>query len=72
MQDCNLVNIIKVYNSLGECILWDTVTQSVWWTDIQGAKLFRYWPETAELLSFDFQQCSLKPGPGRTGTSRGA
>jgi sugar lactone lactonase YvrE len=56
MQDCNLVDIIPVENLLGECILWDTLSQSVWWTDIQGATLFRYWPDTGQLRRYDLPE----------------
>lgn len=36
-----LVETIKAGNLLGECVLWDGGTQSVWWTDIEGKALYR-------------------------------
>ena len=36
---------IPVANVLGEGVLWDGRTQSVWWTDIEQCRLYRYvWP----------------------------
>jgi len=32
---------IEVADELGECVLWDSATQSVWWTDIEGRALHR-------------------------------
>ncbi len=51
---------IKVANSLGECILWDDKTQTVWWTDIEGRLLH----------SFDWQRQLLCrfPLPERLGS----
>jgi sugar lactone lactonase YvrE len=34
--------IIEVGNTLGEGVLWDVETQSLWWTDIQERRLYRY------------------------------
>lgn len=42
MSEFTLLNIIKVNNILGECILWDERSQSTWWTDIHSAVLYRY------------------------------
>lgn len=35
-----LVDQIRVNASLGECILWDSVTQDLWWTDIESKILY--------------------------------
>jgi sugar lactone lactonase YvrE len=35
------VATIPVGNVLGECVLWDDLTQSVWWTDIEARTLHR-------------------------------
>lgn len=43
------VEIIKVGNTLGECALWNADTQSLWWTDIQERRLYRYDWETQSL-----------------------
>ena len=37
-----LPKIIRVGNTLGEGITWDTRSQCVWWTDIQDRFLYRY------------------------------
>lgn len=42
MNDFTLLKTIKVKNLLGECILWDELSQQLWWTDILGARLYRY------------------------------
>ena len=34
--------ILPVKNALGEGILWDSQRQRLWWTDIQGRRLYRY------------------------------
>jgi len=46
------VDIINVGNILGECILWDSRREVLWWTDIQGRQLHRYdWRrETLQIL----------------------
>jgi L-arabinonolactonase len=36
------VNIFNVGNIVGECILWDSRRDVLWWTDIQGRQLHRY------------------------------
>ena len=44
-----LVATIPVGNALGECVLWDDRTQSVWWTDIEGLTLHRLdWPSRTQ------------------------
>jgi L-arabinonolactonase len=48
----SLVRTIPVQNTLGECILWDEETQSVWWTDIHESRLYRYRYASASLESF--------------------
>jgi len=34
--------IISVGNTLGESVLWNVETQSLWWTDIQERRLYRF------------------------------
>lgn len=41
MVNIELITSIPVHNELGEGVIWDAETQSVWWTDIQQSKLFR-------------------------------
>ena len=36
------VKIIRAGNTLGEGVLWDVETESLWWTDIQERRLYRY------------------------------
>jgi len=43
-----LVETIPVGNVLGECVLWDERTSSLWWTDIEGRRLHRFdWNDRA-------------------------
>jgi len=42
MNRFELIDTIKVNNTLGECVLWNDHQQSVWWTDILEAKLYSY------------------------------
>uniref|UniRef100_UPI0040476917 SMP-30/gluconolactonase/LRE family protein n=1 Tax=Shewanella baltica TaxID=62322 RepID=UPI0040476917 len=37
-----LLMTIPVGNILGEGVLWDDKTQSIWWTDIEAAEIFNY------------------------------
>ena len=41
-----LVDMVPVQNVLGECPLWSVREARLWWTDIQGRRLFRYDPMT--------------------------
>jgi L-arabinonolactonase len=36
------IDTIPVGNTLGEGVLWDSDSQTLWWTDIQERKLFRH------------------------------
>lgn len=42
MTPFELIDTVKVGNTLGECVLWNERQQSVWWTDILEAKLYSY------------------------------
>ena len=44
-----LVDVLPVQNILGEGVLWNVRTARLWWTDIQGRRLFRYDPVTRTL-----------------------
>ena len=46
------VATIPVGNALGECVLWDERSQSVWWTDIEGRTLHRLDWQSRTLQSF--------------------
>jgi len=44
-----LIESLKVKNTLGEGIIWDAASACVWWTDIDGSKLYRYQSEDKQL-----------------------
>ena len=48
-----LIDHIEVQNELGEGIIWDPGRGCLWWTDIQGRKLFRYCPQGRQLESWN-------------------
>jgi sugar lactone lactonase YvrE len=52
MSRPKLVGTVAARNTLGECILWDGVARSVWWTDIQEATLYNNVPGTPELRRY--------------------
>ena len=47
-----LLMTIPVGNILGEGVLWDEHNQSIWWTDIETAQLFRYDINSEQLNTF--------------------
>ncbi len=48
-----LIETVDVENELGEGVVWNADTASVWWTDIESSKLYEYHPESAGLKSWD-------------------
>ncbi len=48
-----LIATVEVKNRLGEGVLWDAETGSVWWTDILSKKLYAYHLSNAELSVWD-------------------
>ena len=54
------VDILRVGNELGEGISWRARDQTLWWTDIQSSRLYRYTLATGNLQSF--------PTPERVGS----
>jgi len=48
--------IVDAQNALGECILWCDRTQSLFWTDILGRKLWRYRPSSGETKQWDMPE----------------
>jgi sugar lactone lactonase YvrE len=44
-----LIESLKVKNTLGEGIIWDAASACIWWTDIDGSKLYRYQPMDKQL-----------------------
>jgi len=47
--NATLIESLKVKNTLGEGIIWDAASACVWWTDIDGSKLYRYQCEDKQL-----------------------
>lgn len=45
----SLLDTVPCQNILGEGVQWNVADQSVWWTDIQAAKIYRYHPATKAL-----------------------
>lgn len=52
MSQFTLLDIIPCDNTLGEGVQWNHRDQSVWWTDIQSKKIFRYRPADKHLQSW--------------------
>ena len=48
-----LLKIIEVENELGEGVLWDNRTNSIWWTDIERCKIYCYQMTADNLTSYD-------------------
>ncbi len=48
-----LIRSVAVGNELGEGVLWNEQRQTVWWTDIEGSKLFEFDPDTDALQTRD-------------------
>jgi L-arabinonolactonase len=47
-----LIDVIRVGNTLGEGVAWDPVHEYLWWTDIQERKLYRYDPVGGSLKNY--------------------
>ncbi len=47
-----LIDVIRVGNTLGEGVAWDCVHECLWWTDIQERKLYRYDPVGGSLKNY--------------------
>lgn len=60
-MEFTLTKQLSVSNQLGEGILWDSLTESFWWADILGCKLYRYSPTADDLKSWTTPQrlCSF-------------
>lgn len=52
-MQAELIKIVEVGNRLGEGVIWDAATESVWWTDILAKKLFAFHLATEQLRSWD-------------------
>ncbi|HEX7028254.1 MAG TPA: SMP-30/gluconolactonase/LRE family protein [Gammaproteobacteria bacterium] len=53
MAPIRLLKTLPVANSLGECVLWNDIEQSFYWTDILEKKLYRWHPRTDRLASWN-------------------
>jgi len=51
-----LVDVVRVANTLGEGVLWDALGQRAWWTDIHERRLYRYDPIARALESFELPE----------------
>ena len=49
MVAAKLVEIVSVENELGEGVIWDASGAAVWWTDIEGSRLYRYSSQDKQL-----------------------
>jgi sugar lactone lactonase YvrE len=55
------IESIRVGNTLGEGVLWDAESQTLWWTDIHGRKLYRhdYRAHQTEAIATPERLCSF-------------
>lgn len=44
-----LLDTVPCQNTLGEGVQWNDRDQSIWWTDIQSAKIYSYTPDNKQL-----------------------
>jgi sugar lactone lactonase YvrE len=42
MVNATFIESLKVKNTLGEGVIWDARGAAIWWTDIDGSKIYRY------------------------------
>lgn len=52
LLDYLLLDTVPCQNILGEGVQWNRADQSVWWTDIQAAKIYRYHPASKVLTDW--------------------
>lgn len=52
-MNVELVKVVDVANRLGEAVLWDAESASVWWTDILSQKLYAFHISDERLKVFD-------------------
>jgi L-arabinonolactonase len=55
-NEFELVDIVKVGNTLGEGVSWDHVRACAWWTDIEERRLYRYDPQSKALDRFELPE----------------
>ena len=56
MSELSLLFTIPCANTLGEDIQWNARDQSFWWTDIHGARLYRYQLDGGQLRHWDLPE----------------
>jgi len=49
VDNCHFITSIDVTNRLGEGIVWHSLTNTLWWTDIHGCQLYCYHWHTKKL-----------------------
>ena len=47
------INVYPCQNIIGEGPLWNVKEQAIYWVDIDGKKIQRYYPESSKYESFD-------------------
>jgi L-arabinonolactonase len=57
----SLISTVAVRNTLGESVLWDEISQQLWWTDIHERRLYCYDPvrATPEWFALPERLCSF-------------
>jgi len=53
VRSIDLIRTVEAGNTLGEGVLWNLHTQSAWWTDIEGKRLYEYSPGREKLQSWN-------------------
>ena len=53
---CELIDQVHVSNILGEGVVWNEKTATIWWTDIETCKLFSYLLAPPVLETYDLPQ----------------
>jgi len=53
MASCELIDQVPCANVLGEGVQWNHRDNCVWWTDIKSNKLYRYHPDTKDLMQWN-------------------
>lgn len=48
-----LIDTVEVANTLGEGVLWDDRSDTVWWTDIQQSRLYQYHLSSKKIKHFE-------------------
>jgi L-arabinonolactonase len=58
---CELVKVIPVINTLGECVLWNEISNEIIWTDIQNKKIYFYNMLSEKIRSYNLPErlCSF-------------